>query len=146
MYRAAIIYAPGEARMLDIVGRLEDCLQRQSFEVICKEAGQAHMPDLTAADLFLLGSLPEAKGAIHADFSEMVRAFEGITLAGRVAGCFSVDSEATLKAFGEVLKDSELSLGNNNYLNIPDAESGRADLQGWIAALVEQLKDIKGGR
>ena len=32
------------------------------------------------------------------------------------------------------------------YLDIHDAESERADLQGWIATLVEQLEDIKGGR
>ena len=128
MYRAAIIYAPADDQIQQLVHRLEECFDRDSYEVEIKAAAQSTIPDLTAADLFLLGSLPEGGDPIHPDFSEILRALEGITLAGRVGGLFSMDSEPTLEAFRQAL-------------NLRAGQLDPTVLGGWVAALTRQLED-----
>jgi len=141
MYRAVIIYAPAGDRMQQLAHRLEECFDAGSYGVQVKAAGRAAMPDLTAADLFLLGSLPDGEKPIHPDFSEILRALGGITLAGRVAGLFSVDSEPTLEAFRRAVKDCELVLSDQSFLNLKGGQLDLAVLGGWIAALSRQLED-----
>ncbi|MCK5006956.1 MAG: hypothetical protein KAR73_06170 [Spirochaetales bacterium] len=146
MYRAVIIYAPAEDQMQQLVHRLEECFDRDSYEVEVKAADQSTIPDLTAADLFLLGSLPDGGKPIHPDFSEILRALGGITLAGRVGGVFSVDSEPTVQAFRQALKDCELVLSDHSFLNLRAHQPDPTVLRGWVAALTRQLEDQARGR
>ena len=146
MYRAVIMYAPADDRMHKLVRDLEECFDTDSIKVETKAAGQAAIPDLTAADLFLLGSLPEGREPVHTDFSEILRALEGITLAGRVGGLFSVDSEPTLEAFRQALRDCELLLSEKNFLNLEADQLDPPVLKGWVDALVRQLEDQARGR
>lgn len=146
MYRAVIIYAPADDQMQQLVHRLEECFDRDNYKVEIKAAGQAAMPDLSAADLFLLGSLPEGEKPIHPDFSEILRALGGITLAGRVGGLFSMDSEPTLEAFRQALKDCELVLSDQSFLNLKAHQLDPTVLRGWVAALTRQLEDRARGR
>jgi len=141
MYRGVIIYAPAEELMKRLVRRLADCFDGEQFKVETKPADQAAIPDLTGADVFLLASLPAVGQPIHPDFSEMLRALQGITLAGRVGGAFSVDSEPTVRAFREALRDCELILPDQNFLNISREHLESSDLRGWIDALTRQLGD-----
>ena len=146
MYWAVIIYAPADDQMQQLVHRLEECFDRYNYKVEIKAAGQAAMPDLSAADLFLLGSLPEGGKPIHPDFSEILRALGGITLAGRVGGLFSMDSEPTLEAFRQALKDCELVLSDQSFLNLKAHQLDPTVLRGWVAALTRQLEDRARGR
>jgi flavodoxin len=146
MYRAVIIYAPAEDRMQKLVRDLEECFDRDNFKVKITAADRSTVADLTAADLFLLGSLPEGGKAIHPDFSEILRALGGITLAGRVGGLFSVDSKPTIEIFRQALKDCELILSDQNFLNLRTDQLGPAVLRDWVAVLTRQLKDQARGR
>jgi flavodoxin len=144
MYRGVIIYAPAGAEMERLVRRLEECIDKDRFKVETKPAAEATIPDLAAADLFLLGSLPEGQNPIHTDFSEILRALAGVTLAGRIGGMFSLNSQPTLSAFREALQDCELNLSHRNFHNAADAES--PDLNDWVAGLAGQLESQKRGR
>ncbi|UCF96525.1 MAG: hypothetical protein JSV89_15275 [Spirochaetaceae bacterium] len=146
MYRGVIIYAPAVEPMEQLVHRLRDCFDRERFKVKVLTADQASIPDLTVADLFLLGSLPEGKLPIHSHFTEILRALRGITLAGRVGGIFTVDSEPTLTAFSHALQDCELVLSDGNFRNITDVRSESTGLSEWIAGLTRQLESHARGR
>ncbi len=146
MYRVVIIYAPAEDRMQKLVSDLEECFDRDNFKMKIKAADRSTVADLTAADLFLLGSLPEGGKAIHQDFSEILRALRGITLAGRVGGLFSIDSEPTIEIFRQAMKDCELVLSDQNFLNLKPDRLDPAVLRGWVAALTRQLEDRARGR
>jgi hypothetical protein len=146
MYRAVIIYAPADDQMQRLVRDLDECFDRDSYNVEVKAAGQAAIPALAAANLFLLGSLPEGGKPIHPDFSEILRALGGITLAGRVGGLFSVNSEPTIEAFRQALKDCELVLSDQSYLNLKPDQLNSTVLRGWVAALTRQLEDQARGR
>jgi hypothetical protein len=146
MYRAVIIYAPTDDQMHKLVRDLEECFDRDSYKVEMKAARQAAIPDLTSADLFLLGSLPDGGRPVHPDFSDILRALGGITLAGRVGGVFSVDSNPTIEAFRQALKDCELVLSDQSFLNLKPDRLDPAVLRGWVAALARQLEDQARGR
>ena len=144
MYRAVIIYAPDDEQMGGLARRVESSLDRDSFEVETKIAGQAAIPDLAAADLIILGSRAAAEDPIHSDFSEILRALSGITLAGRVAGVFSAAGVSTLAAFRRALQDCELALPERNFLNL-SGEHG-PEIERWTAELVGQLEAQSRGR
>jgi hypothetical protein len=146
MYRGVIIYAPAEAQLEQLVRRLADCFDDERFNVAACSADQAGIPDLAGADIFLLASLPAGGQPIHPDFSEILRALEGITLAGRVGGALSVGSEHTVEAFRRALEDCELDLPDRNFRNFSPEQLESAELNSWIAELSAQLEDPAGER
>ena len=146
MYRGVIIYAPSEELMEQLVLRLADCFDGEQFKVATHSADQAAIPDLTGADIFLLASLPAGREPIHPDFAEILRALQGITLAGRVGGAFSVDSEPTVGAFRQALQDCELILPDQNFRNFSAERLESTDLSSWVEALSRQLGDQARGR
>jgi hypothetical protein len=146
MYRGIIIYAPVEETMEQLVRRLADCFDGNRFKVATCMAAQAAIPDLTRADVFLLASLPSGQQPIHPDFAEILRALQGITLAGRVGGAVSVDSEATVRAFRQALQDCELALPVENFRSLSRENLQSSDLKAWINAITRQLEDPARGR
>jgi flavodoxin len=141
MYRGVIIYAPAEDSMEGLVRRLAACFNSEKFEVEATPADRAAVPDLTKADVFLLASLPAGQQPIHPDFTEILRALRGITLAGRVGGAFSVDSEPTVSAFRRALQDCELVIPDQNFRNLSGEHPDSAELSSWVEALTRQLED-----
>jgi hypothetical protein len=109
-------------------------------------ADQASIPDLTRADVFLLASLPSGEQPIHPDFAEILRALQGITLAGRVGGAFSVDSEATVRAFRQALRDCELDLAAENFRSLSAENLESSDLNVWVNTITGQLEDPARGQ
>ena len=141
MYRGVIICAPAEESMEQLVRRVADGFDSEQIQVEIKSADQATIPDLAGADIFLLASLAAGQQPIHPDFAEILRALKGITLAGRVAGAFSVDSEPTVRALRQALQDCELFLPDQNFRNLSAEHLDPADLEGWIDALTRQLRN-----
>jgi hypothetical protein len=146
MYRGVIIYAPEGQPLEQLVRRLADCFDGERFKVTTCSADQAAIPDLTAADIFLLASLPAGEQPIHPDFAEILRALHGITLAGRVGGAVSLESEPTVKAFRRALQDCELDLPDRNFRSLSRAQIESTELNSWIGELTSQLGDPARGR
>ena len=146
MYRGVIIYAPAEARLEQLVRRLADCFDGEQFEVATCSADQAAIPDLAGADIFLLASLPAGGQPIHPDFTEILRALQGISLAGRVGGAISVGSEPTVQALRRALQDCELDIPEGNFRSFSPEQIDSTELNSWIGQLSGQLGDPDGGR
>jgi hypothetical protein len=147
MYRGVIIYAPAEAKLEQLVRRLTDCFDGERFKVATCSADQAEIPDLAGADIFVLASLPAGGQAIHPDFTEILRALQGITLAGRVGGAISVGSEPTVQAFRRALRDCELELPDGNFRSFSAEQLESTELlSSWIDELSGQLKGSAGER
>jgi hypothetical protein len=140
MYRVVIIYAPAQDAMEGLVRSLAGCFDSREFKVATAPAGQAAVTDLTAADMFLLLSLPAGQQPVHPDFTEILRALRGITLAGRVGGALSVDSEPTVGAFRRALQDCELVIRDQNFRNLGGGHPDSTELCSWVESLVRQLE------
>ena len=146
MYRGVIIYAPREEPMERLVRRLAGRFGAERFDMATTTADQATIADLTRSDVFLLASLPSGGQPIPPDFSEILRALGGITLAGRVGGAFSVDSEETIRSFRRALQDCELDLRDENFRNLSRGDLESPDLDGWVEALTRQLEAQSSAR
>ena len=146
MYRGVIIYAPAEAELEQLVQRLADCFDSEQIKVAISSADQAAIPDLAGAELFLLASLPAGGQPIHPDFTEILRALQGITLAGRVGGAISVGSEPTVAAFRRALRDCELDLPDRNFRSFSPEQLESTELNSWIEYLSGQLENPAGER
>ena len=147
MYHCAVIYAPAEGEINKIADAVRESMQMCKFSVAVKEAAGASIPDMAAADLILLGSSPQGEGeaSIHSDFSEIIRALEGVNLAGRVAGVFAVDSEKTLTDFRKALKDSEITLKNENLILIKSNKIDKNKIKKWLNRLSAQVEERVDG-
>lgn len=139
MYQAAVIYAPASSAMGALTERIAEALKERRLKVVRKEAAQAIIPDLTAADLVVLGSAAGTKAAIHEDFTEILRALKGISLAGRTIGVFALQSSETLQAFEKALSDCEVPLDTRQLLSLSTGEVPDSELGPWLGNLIEQL-------
>ena len=137
MFRVAVIYAPAE--LGTVAEKIAGLLDHKRFQVALKPAAEAAVADLSAADLVLLGSSPQGRGALPQDFAEILRALAGINLAGRVGGVFASGGDASLAAWKKALKDCELRLGPESFLRADGADASA--LAGWIGGLTRQLEE-----
>jgi flavodoxin len=140
MNQAAVIYAPASPEMGALADSIAQKLKARKLKVSRKEAAQAIVPDLTAADLLVLGSGPGATAPIHEDFAEILRALQGISLAGRTIGVFAVQSPNTLAAFEKALSDCDVPLPARHLVSLSGAKASDSELGPWLSSLVEQLE------
>jgi flavodoxin len=141
MLRAAVIYAP--AALQAAAERVSASLDRKRFQVNVKPAGEAAAPDLAAADLVLLGSSAQGRAGLPREFAEILRALEGINLAGRVAGVFAEGGDAPLAAWKKALRDSGIRL-EESLLRSDEADS--RTLSAWVGGLARQVEEQARGR
>jgi flavodoxin len=110
MTKVVILYAPQDAA----VKKLADCIQksfdRKSFKAMVLCAAKANIPDMAAVDAVILGSRSENGVDIHADFSELMRAFAGVNFAGRCAAFFADKASKTADEFASALAASDISI------------------------------------
>jgi flavodoxin len=140
MYHAALIYAPATAEMDALAELIVGKLAGERVTVVRKPARDAAIPDLAAADLVLLGSTAGAAAAIHEDFAEILRALDGISLAGRSVGVFALGSESTISAFAEALKDCEIALPSAHRLLVSAPERAQDGVGPWLSTLLKHLE------
>jgi flavodoxin len=140
MYHAALIYAPASPEMEAISKKIIGKLPRNRVEAVRKAARDAAIPDIAAADLVLLGSAAQRGDAVHEDFAEIFRALKGISLAGRTVGIYALDSESTIRAFADALKDCEVSLPSPNRLVLKTPDPAEQDISRWLSGLLQHLE------
>ncbi len=144
MFRAAIIYAPADGLIKEAAAKIKDSIDGQKYSVTTLEAAGAAIPDLVAFDLVIFGSTGEGPHPIHPDFTKLLRALEGVNLAGRVAAVFGPESRKTLTAFKKALQDSEITLKEDNLFFIDGPrEPEKRLIKAWLKNLTDQLEAIR---
>ena len=141
MRQVSIIYAPGDGAVAALAEELARTFDPGEFQVRLKRADEAHMPDLAAAEVILLGSQPEGRSAVHSGFAEIVRALRGINLAGRAAGIFVVGSRKTAEALRKALKDTDIEVAAEDLLLEPgDGHRHGERARQWVRSVTVLLE------
>jgi flavodoxin len=143
MYSVLILWAPESAdnrRTVDAVSRVFDELKASTR---ARHAKDATVADLTASDIVLFGVEKAGGAEIPPDFSEWLRVFKGITLAGRTAGFFSMGSERATARLRRALKDTEIAQRDDDPVF---AESKQAEIAEWARGLISAHREMKNGR
>ena len=105
-----ILYAPEKPAMKKHAESLRKAFDRRVFRVFARSAAVSHLPDIAAVKAVILGCREENDAPVHADFTEFVRAFAGVNLAGRCAAFFGEKGSQTADRFAASLEDSDISL------------------------------------
>jgi len=142
MLNVAIIYAPQESELKGLAQIIKDSFNSKKFKVIIKNASQAGIPDIAAAEILILAGNSSGSSPVHSDFSEILRALNGVNLAGRLAGLCAVSTSDTLKAFKEVLNDSEVVIGPELFLSAKNEKVRKAEIKKWIEELSGKFKEM----
>lgn len=142
MYNVAIIYAPHEGDLKRLAEIIRNSFNSKSFKVTIKSASQAGIPDIAGAEILILAGNSSGSSPVHSDFSEILRALNGVNLAGRLVGFCAVNTPDTLKAFQEVLNDSEVVIGPELLLSAKSKKERKAEIKKWIKELSGKFKEM----
>ncbi|MQY77289.1 MAG: hypothetical protein GH155_06645 [Spirochaeta sp.] len=142
MFNVAIIYAPQKSELKGLAEIIKDAFNTKNFKVNIKSASQAGIPDIAAAEILILAANSSGSTPIHSDFSEILRALNGVNLAGRLAGFCTVNTSDTLKAFKEVLNDSEAVIGPELFLSAKGEKERKAEIKSWIEELSGKFEEM----
>ncbi|MBN1699819.1 MAG: flavodoxin family protein [Spirochaetales bacterium] len=134
--KVVIIFAPDDELVQKSAVAIKSTFVNEKFDVVIKEARDAHMPDLAVGNIVILGSKKEDKKPVHSDFTEIIRALKGINLAGRIAGVFTFDSEETTDFLSQALGDSDITLIERGLC----FKNGRIDtkvIKDWVHTIIQ---------
>jgi len=139
MCKVVILYAPDEKFINETANNIATVFNKGKCHTTVKSANQTKIPDITASDIIIFGPNTKEKKTVHPDYKEIIRAFTGINLAGRIAGFFTFGGNESINSFKEILHDTDISLYEPNFLiennNDPDI------LMKWVKNIITQYKD-----
>jgi len=143
MYTVLILWAPDTAenrRIIDAVSRVFEDLKTVP---VPKTAAQATIADITASEIVLFGVEKPGANDLAPEYSEWLRVFKGISLAGRTAGFFSMGGEKATARLRKALKDTGIAQSEEDPLF---GDSRQADMVEWARQLVGAHRGMKNGR
>ncbi len=139
MVRLTVLYAPEDEEYAEPARQLGEAFTELGLDVIVKAAKVAGIPDILAADIVIFGSTV-FKPDLHPHFAEMVRAFEGINLAGKYAGFLSYNGNNAPKLFRKALRDTDIYEFRRD-LAIKSGKSKPEELMKWARDLYKSYED-----
>jgi flavodoxin len=143
MYSVLILWAPDSTenrRIVDAIARVFDELKTTT---VVKPAAEATIADVNGTEIVLFGVEKAGSAELPPEYSEWIRVFKGVTLAGRTAGFFSMGSERATSRLRKALKDTEIAQRDDDPLFL---ESRQADMTEWARKLVNGHREMKNGR
>jgi flavodoxin len=135
MYNVLVVWAPDGAENRKIVDTVARALEQAKVTLAVKKAAEATISDVTASDIVVFGVQKPASGDIPSEFSDFLRIFKGISLAGRTAGFFSMGTEKATGRLRKALKDTEIMQSDEDPL-WSDGKPGTPSVNEWSEKLV----------
>jgi flavodoxin len=146
MHNLFIAYAPDTNDTRKIVDQVRGAFEATAFTVTVKNAAGSLLPDLAGADLLVFGLQKAGGGEIPADFAELVRSLKGANLAGRVAAIFSVGSEKASARLRKTLRDTEVSVSDEDPVFGDQKPARQSDVAEWakkVTAFFEGVRRVR---
>lgn len=143
--RLAILHAPSDGPVSAVVKALAAAFDKRTFKISTHPAASSDISAINAADVVVLVDTPRAGGKVHPEYTEYVRAFKGINLAGRVIGLVLVGGGATKSGFKSALKDAAVRIHDKDLL----VESGpppATKLSAWAGGLTADYRQLVQAR
>jgi flavodoxin len=142
MYNVLVVWAPDSAENRKIVDTVARALEQAKVTLSVKNAAEATISDVTASDIVVFGAQKPASGEVPSEFSDFMRIFKGITLAGRTAGFFSMGTEKATSRLRKALKDSEIIQSDDDPL-WSDGKLGSPSVDEWSAKLIGAHQEMQ---
>jgi flavodoxin len=136
MYNVLIVWAPDTAENRKLVETVARSLDQAKVSLLVKGAAEATIADVSAADIVVFGAQKTSTNDVPAEFSEFLRIFKGITLAGRTAGFFSMGSEKATARLRKALKDTEILQSDDDPVLADQKQGTPMSLVEWSQKLI----------
>ena len=146
MYNVLILWAPDAAETRRIVEAVRASFNDGSFKTTAKKAIESSIMDIVAADMVIFGVRKSGAAEVPPEFSDLMRIFRGVTLAGRTAGVFSTGSEKASSRIRKSLKDTEIELFEEDPLFPDDKTDALPEVGEWAKKLAGFFQEVRAAR
>jgi flavodoxin len=146
MYNVLLLWAPHTAENRNIVDGIARAFEQAKVSLLVKGAAEATIADVNAADIVIFGAQKAGTADVPAEYSELLRIFKGITLAGRTAGFFSMGAERVTTRLRKALKDTEISQSEEDPLLADQKQGTPAFVIEWSQKLIAVHEEMKNAR
>jgi flavodoxin len=143
MHKVLVLWAPDTTENRKIIASVTEAFGATKLMPIVKKAGDSTIADITAADIVVFGTQRTDASELPPEYAEYLRAFKGITLAGRTAGFFSVGPEKATTRLRKALKDTEIAQLEEDPLFLDQRPGQAADIAGWVRKLIGYHQERK---
>jgi flavodoxin len=143
MYKVLILWAPDTAENQALVNALARALEGENAATLARKASEATIADVNASDLVVFGAGRMGTEDVPADFTEFLRIFKGITLAGRTAGFFSFGSEKATGRLRKALKETEIAQNEEDPVFNGHVQDAPALLVEWAKKLMGFHQEVR---
>ena len=142
MYHCLIIHVPQDKKLHEMADKLKNLLSDKEFKVKILPAADTAISDIAPADLLILGSPPNASSSIHKDYSELLRAFSGANLSGKMAGFIASKGSKTVDDFKKALNDSGITFFTESLPMEEAMDEGSKILKNWLKNIKTTFKEF----
>lgn len=146
MYNVLILWAPDTAENRKLVETVARSLEQAKVSLLVKGAAEATIADVSAADIVVFGAQKTSTNDVPAEFSEFLRIFKGITLAGRTAGFFSMGAEKATARLRKALKDTEILQSDDDPVFADQKQGTSISLAEWSQKLIAVHQEKQDAR
>ena len=146
MFNVLVLWAPDTAENRKIVDSVARALEQAKVTLTVKSAPEATIAEVNAADIVVFGVQKPASTDVPLEFSELLRIFKGITLAGRTAGFFSMGAEKATSRLRKALKDTEIIQFEEDPLFSDQKPGSSPAVNEWAEKLIGAHKEMHHAR
>ncbi len=146
MYNVLILWGPDSAETRKVVEAVRGALNEGRFKTTAKKATESSIVDIAAADMVIFGLRKAGASEVPPEFSDLMRIFKGVTLAGRAAGIFSVGTEKASSRIRKSLKDTEVALFDDDPLFSDEKPEKLSEVSEWARKLAGFFQEVRSSR
>jgi flavodoxin len=146
MYNVVVLWAPDSADNRRIVEMVARALEQRKVALRMKNASEATIADLTAADIVVFGAQKVPAGDAPVEYADLLRIFRGITLAGRTAGFFSMGTDKATVRLRKALKETEITQLEDDPLFSDQKQGAPPSVTEWAQKLIGAHQEMQNAR
>jgi len=146
MYNVVVLWAPDSADNRRTVEMVARALEQAKVALVMKNASEATIADLTAADIVVLGAQKVSAGDAPVEYADLLRIFRGITLAGRTAGFFSMGTDKATVRLRKALKETEIAQLEDDPLFSDQKQGAPSSAAEWAQKLIGAHQEMQNAR
>jgi len=146
MYNVLVLWAPDTAENRKVVDAVGQALEQAKVTLAVKGATDATIADVSAADIVVFGAQKSASADVPSEFSDFLRIFKGITLAGRTAGFFSMGAEKATGRLRKALKETEINMSEDDPIFGDQKQGPSTSVTEWSERLIATHQELQHAR
>ncbi len=146
MYNVLILWAPDTAENRRLVDAVARAFEQPEVSLLVKAAAEATIMDVNASDIVVFGAQKTGTADFPVEFSEFLRIFRGITLAGKTAGFFSMGAEKATTRLRKALKDTEILQSEEDPLFADQKPGSSTSVLEWSQKLIAAHREMQNAR